>query len=84
MYLYNHILKKDRLPRSKNFSYFGRKSTEEEIISCFESEENIKFQRLEDEYLFSRVSDKLIDGGVVGWFQGKASLDQRRWVLDLF
>ena len=81
LYLYNHILNKDRLPEIKT-AYFGRKSSEEEIITCLN--ENIKFERLEDEYLFNKVSDKLINGGVVGWFQGRVSLDQERWVIDLF
>ena len=39
--------------------------------------ENINFEKLEDEYLFNRVSDKLIDGGVVGWFQGRAEFGPR-------
>ena len=39
--------------------------------------ENIKFERLEDEYLFNKVSDKLINGGVVGWFQGRAEFGPR-------
>ena len=75
LYLYNHILKKDRLPEIKT-AYFGKKSTEEEIINClFKS--NIKYEKLEDKYLFNRVSDKLIMGGVVGWFQGRAEFGPR-------
>ena len=75
LYLYNHILKKDRLPEIKT-AYFGQKSTEEEIINClFKSD--IKYEKLEDKYLFNRVSDKLIEGGVVGWFQGRAEFGPR-------
>ena len=75
LYLYNHILKKNRLPEIKT-AYFGQKSTEEEIIKCL-FEANIKYEKLEDEYLFNRVSDKLIEGGVVGWFQGRAEFGPR-------
>lgn len=75
LYLYNHILNKDRLPEIKT-AYFGQKSSEEEIITCLNAE-NIKFERLEDEYLFNKVSDKLINGGVVGWFQGRAEFGPR-------
>ena len=75
LYLYNHILQKDRLPEIKT-AYFGQKSTEEEIINCL-FEENIKYEKLEDDHLFNRVSDKLIDGGVVGWFQGRAEFGPR-------
>ena len=75
LYLYNHILKKDRLPEIKT-AYFGQKSSEEEIIKCL-FDANIKYEKLEDEYLFNRVSDKLIEGGVVGWFQGRAEFGPR-------
>ena len=75
LYLYNHILKKIDFQKLK-LAYFGQKSTEEEIINClFKS--NIKYEKLEDEYLFNRVSDKLIKGGVVGWFQGRAEFGPR-------
>ena len=75
LYLYNHILKKDRLPEIKT-AYFGQKSSEDEIIKCL-FDANIKYEKLEDEYLFNRVSDKLIEGGVVGWFQGRAEFGPR-------
>ena len=75
LYLYNHILKKNRLPEIKT-AYFGQKFTEKEIIKCL-FEANINYEKLDDEHIFNRVSDKLIEGGVVGWFQGRAEFGPR-------
>ena len=75
LYLYNHILEKERLPEIKT-AYFGKKSDNEEIISTLKKEE-IEYDILNDKELFDRVSEKLINGGVVGWFQGRAEFGPR-------
>ena len=75
LYLYNHILNMQRMPEIKT-AYFGRKSTEEDIISCLEHE-GVKYEKVDDDTLFLRVSDKLLDGGVIGWFQGRAEFGPR-------
>ena len=75
LYLFNHILEKDRLEEVKT-AYFGRQSTQEEIISCLEKE-GVKYEIVEDDVLFERVSEKLINGGVIGWFQGRAEFGPR-------
>jgi len=75
LYLYNHILEKERMPEIKT-AFFGRKSTEKEIITCLEKE-GVKYEKVEDDDLFERVSEKLIDGGVIGWFQGRSEFGPR-------
>ena len=75
LYLYNHILDKERLSEIKT-AYFGRKSSEVEIISCLHKK-GVEFERLNDNELFERVSEKLIDGGVIGWFQGRSEFGPR-------
>ena len=75
LYLYNHILGMERMPEIKT-AYLGRQSTEEEIISCLEHE-GVKYEKVDDDTLFLKVSDKLLDGGVIGWFQGRAEFGPR-------
>ena len=75
LYLYNHILDMERMPEIKT-AYLGRQSTEEEIISCLEHE-GVKYEKVDDDTLFLKVSDKLLNGGVIGWFQGRAEFGSR-------
>jgi len=75
LYLYNHILDMERMPEIKT-AYLGRQSTEEEIISCLEHE-GVKYEKVDDDTLFLKVSDKLLNGGVIGWFQGRAEFGPR-------
>ena len=75
LYLYNHILGKERMPEIKT-AYFGRKASEKEIISCLEKE-GVKYEKVEDDILFDRVSTRLKEGGVIGWFQGRAEFGPR-------
>jgi len=57
-------------------SYFGSQFSDDEIETFLKSE-NIAYQTLDDESLFDKVSDCLIDAGVVGWFQGRAGFGPR-------
>ena len=57
-------------------AYFGKKSTQKEIISCLEKQ-GVAYTILSDEELFEKVTDKLIDRGVIGWFQGRAEFGPR-------
>ena len=75
LYLYNQILGKDRLPETTT-AYFGKKATQEEIINALE-ERSVKYTVLSDEELFEKVANKLVDGGVIGWFQGRAEFGPR-------
>jgi len=75
LYAYNHLLKKERAPAIYS-AYTGSKFSNEEIETLLK-ERNIKFKRLEDDLLFDRIVDKLIEPGVVGWFNGRAEFGPR-------
>ena len=75
LYLYNQILGNERLPETTT-AYFGKKTTQSEIISVLEAK-GVEYSILKDVELFDKVSDKLVEGGVIGWFQGRAEFGPR-------
>ena len=74
-YLYNQLLGNSRMPEITS-AYFGSKFNHEEIIKVLDKE-GVSYTIVSDDDLFERVSDKLVDGGVVGWFQGRAEFGPR-------
>ena len=74
-YLYNQLLGNSRMPEITS-AYFGSKFNHEEIIKVLDKE-GVSYTILSDDDLFERVSDKLVNGGVVGWFQGRAEFGPR-------
>jgi carbamoyltransferase len=75
LWLYNQILEKDRLPAIYN-AYTGAKSTNEEVETCLQSQ-NIEYTKYKDDELLEVVSNALVDGKVIGWFQGRAEFGPR-------
>lgn len=75
LYFYNHDLNQ---PRSKAIysAYTGSRFTNEEI-ELFLQSKGVKYRRLYDEELFDVVTEKLIEPGVVGWFNGRAEFGPR-------
>jgi carbamoyltransferase len=75
LYAYNHILKQ---PRSAAIysAYTGSRFSNEEI-EVFLKSRNIEYVRLDDVELYDRITDKLIEPGVVGWFSGRAEFGPR-------
>jgi carbamoyltransferase len=75
LYLQHHTL---NMPRSvfKNQAYTGAQYDNKSIIAFLESH-GISFEEIEDDTLYDVVTDCLIDGGVVGWFQGRAEFGPR-------
>ncbi|MBC7903743.1 MAG: carbamoyltransferase [Gemmatimonadaceae bacterium] len=75
LYQYNHVLDQ---PRAKPVysAYTGSRFSNEEIETFLKSR-NIKYRRLPDDELFDVVTDKLIEPGVVGWFNGRAEFGPR-------
>ena len=70
LWAYHSVLGKPR-EFVMDHSYWGRCYTSAEIRG-FLNESNIIFQEFkDDEALFDQVVDRLIDGKVVGWFQGR-------------
>jgi carbamoyltransferase len=75
LYAYNHILKQPRAAAVYN-AYTGSRFTNEEIEIYLKSR-GIEYERLDDETLYNRITDKLIEPGVVGWFSGRAEFGPR-------
>lgn len=75
LYQYNHVLDK---PRAKPVwsAYTGSRFTNDEIEQFLQSK-NIAYKRLPDDELFDMVTEKLIEPGVVGWFNGRAEFGPR-------
>ncbi len=75
LYAYNHILKQKRAPAVYN-AYTGSRFSNDEI-EIFLKQRGVKYQRLEDNELYEKITDKLIEPGVVGWFSGRAEFGPR-------
>lgn len=75
LWLYNHILENDRLPAIYN-AYTGAKSNNEDIEAYLKAE-NITYKRFDDKELLEVVANALVDGKVIGWFQGRAEFGPR-------
>jgi len=75
LYVHNHIL---NLPRVAPIysAYTGSKFSNDEIEAYLKSR-NINYKRFDDAELFDRITDKLIEPGVVGWFSGRAEFGPR-------
>lgn len=75
LWLYNHELRHSRLPAIYS-AYTGYQANDQEIEKCLKSEE-VEFSKLENEELLERVTDALVNGSVVGWYQGRAEFGPR-------
>jgi carbamoyltransferase len=75
LYLQHQTL---NMPRGifKNQAYTGAQY-DDKTIAHFLTERNIPFEIISDESLYDAVTDCLIEGGVVGWFQGRAEFGPR-------
>jgi carbamoyltransferase len=75
LYQYNHVLDQ---PRAKPVytAYTGSRFSNEDIEQFLQSR-NIIYRRLSDDELYDVVTDKLIEPGVVGWFNGRAEFGPR-------
>ena len=75
LYLQHQILNQPRAP-FKHQAYTGAKFDSAYIKACL-VEKNIEFEEMDEAVLMDTVTDCLIDGGVVGWFQGRAEFGPR-------
>jgi carbamoyltransferase len=75
LYLYNQVLEQPRVAPIYS-AYTGSRFSNEEI-EIFLQSRNIKYRRLNDGELYDVVTDKLIEPGVVGWFNGRAEFGPR-------
>ena len=75
LYVQHLVLKKERMPAILS-AYTGSHFSNEEIKNILCSRK-ISFEELEDDILFDKITDCLINGGVVGWFTGRAEFGPR-------
>jgi len=75
LYAHHHILKQKRTPAVYS-AYTGSRFSNE-FIEAFLNQRSIKYKRLDDAELFEKITDKLIEPGVVGWFSGRAEFGPR-------
>ena len=75
LYLYHAILGHDRKEEIIS-AYYGSKFNHTEIIDVLEKEK-VQYTIFSDDELFEKVANKLVNGGVVGWFQGRAEFGPR-------
>ncbi|MFO1000132.1 MAG: carbamoyltransferase C-terminal domain-containing protein [Planctomycetaceae bacterium] len=74
-YVWNHLLKK---PRTfvQDHAYWGCSSSNEEAIAAAQVA-GMPYELLDQETLVDRTTDLMINGNVVGWFQGAMEFGAR-------
>lgn len=75
LYVHNQVLRQKRSPHILS-AFTGGKYTNESIEEYLISR-NIPYQRCDNEMLFDKVSSRIIDSGIVGWFNGRAEFGPR-------
>lgn len=75
MYVYHQVLNEPRVSPVWS-AYTGSHFTNDQIEQLLK-QEGVPYEKLDDEALFERVVQKLIEPGVVGWFQGRAEFGPR-------
>ncbi|WP_113661864.1 carbamoyltransferase family protein [Pedobacter nanyangensis] len=75
LWVYNQVLGQPRTAPMLH-GYLGSRFSNQDIEALLQ-QKNISYQKLEGEALFSKVTDCLINSGVVGWFQGRAEFGPR-------
>lgn len=74
-YVYHHELNQKRVAPIYN-AYTGARFSNDEIEAILKAK-NIAYKRYSDEELYQKVSDRLINAGVIGWFSGRAEFGPR-------
>jgi carbamoyltransferase len=75
LYLQHQTLNMPRAP-FKHQAYTGARFDTAYIKACL-VEKNVEFEEMDEPTLLNTVTDCLIGGGVVGWFQGRAEFGPR-------
>jgi carbamoyltransferase len=75
LYVYNQVLDQPRGEAVWSACTGSRFSNEE--IEIILRARNIAYQRYSDEELYEKVADRLVDAGVIGWFNGRAEFGPR-------
>ena len=69
LYVSQSILNEERTEKMVN-SYLGNEYSDDQIESVLK-ELSVPYTKLSDEELVDKVSDNLVNGDVIGWFQGR-------------
>ncbi len=75
LYVLHQLLQQSRDYKAQS-AYTGSCFTDAQIEACLQQRQ-VAFQRLDDAVLYDHVTASLLDGGVVGWFQGRAEFGPR-------
>ncbi|HLY70255.1 MAG TPA: carbamoyltransferase C-terminal domain-containing protein [Puia sp.] len=75
LYVYNQILNNQKTEPVYS-AYTGSRFSNDEIEHYLQSK-NVVYTRLADEELYTIATDCLINGGVIGWFNGRAEFGPR-------
>lgn len=75
LYVYNQVLSRPRKPAIRS-AYTGSHFTNEDVEMML-NREKVAYNKYDDSQLFDLVSDALINGGVIGWFNGRAEFGPR-------
>jgi len=75
LYFYNHVLKNERQAPIYD-AYTGSKFTEEQIAQTLK-DRDVAYEVYEGDELYDVACSALVDGGVLGWFQGRAECGPR-------
>jgi carbamoyltransferase len=74
-YVYNQLLRQPRMPVIRN-AYTGSSYSSASIKGLLDSE-GIRYTEYTDEELYDVVSGAIANGGVIGWFNGRAEFGPR-------
>lgn len=75
LYFYNHLQNQPRIAPIKH-AFTGSQYDNDQIAQYLD-DQGINYRFVEDEKLYDLVTDRLIDAGVVGWYQGRAEFGPR-------
>lgn len=75
LFVHNQVLNQPRAEAVWS-AYTGSRFSNEEIEKYLQSR-NIAYTRYPDEELYDKVTERLIDAGVIGWFNGRAEFGPR-------
>jgi len=75
LWFYNQLQGSDRI-KPMQHSYFGSEFSDDEIEDYLKSN-NVVYKKYTDSELNEKVTECLINAGVVGWFQGRAEFGPR-------
>lgn len=74
-YVYHQTLKQKRVAAVWS-AYTGARFSNEEIEKVLQ-EKNIAYKKMNDDVLFEYVAERLVNAGVIGWFNGRAEFGPR-------